>query len=945
MKSKFLTFILLTLLAIAPNAYSQNIGAIKGKIIDMKEGYSLAGATVRLGTTGMGAYTNKNGEFTIVKAPIGTHKLIVSYIGYKPYSQEIQVNSEKTLSLRIELEAVAIVKGDVLIIGEQLKGQAKALNQQRTNTNITNVVSSDQVGKFPDANIGDAMKRISGITMQYDQGEARFGLIRGTAAYLSSITLNGDRIPSAEGSTRTVQLDLVPADMVSIIEVNKAVTPEMDADAIGGSINLITKTTPNKSRVSATFGSGLNFLSEKPIWNGSLTAGTRFLDDKIGVVVRGSLNDHFLGSDNIEALWNEGPNGAAYLSDFQVRTYQIRRVRQSVSAGLDYKISPNHTIFFNTIYNHRNDWENRYRLRLRYDKGDKLNIDGTNYAGLPNSDGVVKNVSVYRQTKGGLNDNSNDNARLEDQRTFDFSLSGEHLFANILKMNWQGNWAKASEERPHERYIAYKNKKVSISPNISDENEPQYSFLDGTDLSKYSLDELTEQYQYTDDIDLNAKLDFELPLMAGNYKNKVKFGARIRNKDKKRSNNFYSYTPTDAALEVMTSASLSNKSDDNFLAGNYMSGDFVSNSYLGDLDFNNSSLFEKTDLKEEYAGANYSATEKITAGYLQLEQNIGSKFLVLAGLRIENTNVDYKANQFTFDEDNEDNPYIITPTEGNQNYTDILPAVHLKFSFSDDLIVRAAWTNTLARPNYYDLAPYREEKIADNELEEGNVKLKPTKSMNLDLMADYYLESIGIISGGVFYKKIDDYFYTNVTKNYLDPTTQKTFDTYYHPENGAKATLFGFEAAFQRQLDFLPGFLKGFGIYANYTFTNSNAEGLKIEGREQEDVALPGTANHMINASLSYEMYGVSARMSLNYTSDYVDEFYQSEFYDRYYDSQLFLDFNASYAVTDQFRVFMEVNNITNQPLRYYQGKNQNDRVMQAEFYNRRITAGIKFDL
>jgi outer membrane receptor protein involved in Fe transport len=127
-------------------------------------------------------------------------------------------------------------------------GQARALQQQRHSANITNVVAADQIGRFPDANIGDAMKRIPGIAVQVDQGEARFGLIRGTEPRLNSITLNGERVPSAEGEVREVQLDLIPADMVQSIEVNKAVTPDMDADAIGASVNIVTRQDPPGQR-------------------------------------------------------------------------------------------------------------------------------------------------------------------------------------------------------------------------------------------------------------------------------------------------------------------------------------------------------------------------------------------------------------------------------------------------------------------------------------------------------------------------------------------------------------------------------------------------------------------------------------------------------------------------------------------------------------------------
>src|SRR5690606_37844237 len=160
-----------------------------------------------------------------------------------------------------------------------LRGQAKALNQQRNNANITNIISSDQVGRFPDANIGDALKRVPRITMQNDQGEARNIIVRGLSPELNSVTINGDRIPSPEGDNRNVQMDLIPFDMISTIEVNKTLTPDMDADAIGGSVNLITRAVPNRERISATLSGGYAPIRDKGLYNGAFIYGNRFVDN------------------------------------------------------------------------------------------------------------------------------------------------------------------------------------------------------------------------------------------------------------------------------------------------------------------------------------------------------------------------------------------------------------------------------------------------------------------------------------------------------------------------------------------------------------------------------------------------------------------------------------------------------------------------------------------
>jgi len=225
------------------------------------------------------------------------------------------------------------------------------------------------------------------------------------------------------------------------------------------------------------------------------------------------------------------------------------------------------------------------------------------------------------------------------------------------------------------------------------------------------------------------------------------------------------------------------------------------------------------------------------------------------------------------------------------------------------------------------------------------------------LMAEHYFRSVGILSGGVFYKNLKDFIYTYRNNQYTAANFSADFPNQQNPipagenfqfvqqRNGDNVDVYGFEIAFQRQLDFLPGrFLKGFGVYVNYTNTNSRARGItNSDGEERTDVKLPGTAPHMFNGSLSWENNKFTSRVSLNYTSSYIDELGGDAFEDRYYDKQLFLDANAAYKITPKFRVFLEANNLTNQPLRYYQGISS--RTMQMEYYQARFNLGVKFDL
>ena len=217
--------------------------------------------------------------------------------------------------------------------------------------------------------------------------------------------------------------------------------------------------------------------------------------------------------------------------------------------------------------------------------------------------------------------------------------------------------------------------------------------------------------------------------------------------------------------------------------------------------------------------------------------------------------------------------------------------------------------------------------------------------MNFDIMGEHYFESVGILSGGLFYKNINDFIYTYISEAPDNSIAEDTegFDV-FQPLNGDSATIFGAEFAFQRQLDFLPGFARNFSLYVNYTYLSSSADGIRNEdGDERTDIDLPNTAPNLFNASLGYADKKLSARLSLNYSDSYIDEIGGSDFEDRHYDEQLFLDFNASYNITNNLSLYTSLNNITNQPLRFFQGESQ--RTQQAEYYGQSLTFGLKYDM
>jgi len=322
---------------------------------------------------------------------------------------------------------------------------------------------------------------------------------------------------------------------------------------------------------------------------------------------------------------------------------------------------------------------------------------------------------------------------------------------------------------------------------------------------------------------------------------------------------------------------------------------------------------------------------------------------VLAGVRVENTKLDSEGNRVVYIEEDEDagieESIEVEGVSDENSYTNVLPGIHFKYDLDNSTVLRFAWTNTLARPNYVDLIPRSEIVNEDEEVIVGNPELDPTTSMNFDLNAEHYFESVGIVSGGLFYKRINDFIYTYITEAEDDSFGSGTtgYDV-FQPLNGDSASIFGAEVSFQRQLDFLPGFARNFSIYLNYTYLSSSADGIRNEdGDERTDLDLPNTSPNMFNGSLGYADKRFSARLSANFSDSYIDEIGGNAFEDRYYDTQFFLDFNASYAITNNLRIYTDVNNITNQPLRYFQSVKE--RTQQAEFYSVRFTFGLKYDL
>ena len=532
-------------------------GDVSGRVSDAKSGDFLPGANVVLDGTNYGVSSDRSGMFKINNVPEGSYTLKVTYIGYGDYSETITIGSESMIvNVPLSVDYVAMEAVNVTGLSQ---GQAKALSQQRSAGNIKNVVSRDQMEKFPDQNVADVLQRLPGIALESDHGEGRYVQIRGAEATLNTTTINGVKVPSPE-DVRKISLDIIPSYSLGSVEVTKAITPDMDGDAIGGHVNLITKNAFDYDGqfIEAKVAGGHRPLYGKSGSMGAFTYGNQFMNGKLGLIVSSSYEFNDMKTDNIELEWDdkyewvtdvvdseedetyvvEEADGTI-LTDMQLKNYSLSRERVGITTGLDYKLGENSKLYLNLITNTYTDKENRNRLRYRFDKS----IDEeTPWSGYDPSDGMSVNLArIYRELK----------SRSSISKINSFSLGGEHALG-MLSMDWSMTQSYAEELRDPSLNAEFVVKDINWDYEYSDSNHPQVSnftdedgeAFDQHDLSKYELDAIEIEGDYIPSAkspngnlvsgdDQVMAFNVSMPLALGLANGKIKVGAKLSKKEKK----------------------------------------------------------------------------------------------------------------------------------------------------------------------------------------------------------------------------------------------------------------------------------------------------------------------------------------------------------------------------------------------------------------------------
>lgn len=874
---------------------------VKGVVSDALNKSKLSGASIKVSGSRKGTVTDVNGEFRLFLSS-AEKDLEISYLGYR--DTIITIGNDINATLTISLSSASQQLTNVIVSG-QLQGQAKALNQQKNADNILNIVSADQIGRFPDPNAAEAIQRIPGVNIERDQGEGRYVFIRGLAPQFTNINVNGEQIPSPEADVRYVALDAVPSDQLASIEVYKTLSPDLDGDAVGGSVNLVTRTASSQAgRVNGSIVSGYNALMKEPNIQGQLQLDKRFFKNKLGIMVNSNYYHNHLASDNWERALDD--------NELELRDYELVRTRTALSSTVDYSFNTRHELYFRTLYSRFTDREWRRR-----------------YVFVPDDEEIEK------LTKD----------RFESQSITTYNFGGKHAF-NGFYLNYEGQYSEGTQKTPYDHevgFIAGLPSTINYGGDFPVVQSPGFA-----DNSNYEFDGAEYGSTLAKDRNITGKFQIGIPYKIKNSSGVFKFGAKVRSKKK-------SYTILNDAYESEGGVPTLDNFDgdpvkDEFLDGRYALGRPLDVSAFTRYFNANPGLFELgvEDKAINEALEAFDAEEKVTAGFFMARHQF-NKLMILAGMRYEKTNVDYRSKDVLINA--EGDLQEIRNIAGSSSYDFVLPQGQFRYELSRYTNIRGAATFSYARPNFSEIIPSQEINAEDNIATIGNANLKPNKAFNTDLMIEHYFGNVGIASFGVFHKKLKDFIYRRVIFNANYPLTGTPAFTnidVVQSQNGNDASITGLEMVFQRKLDFLPGLLKNMSVYANYTYTHSKANiqartADAVNPNATEELKLPGQAKSVGNFALAYESNRLVLRLAANLNGSYLSEVGGSTEEDRYINNRMQLDFSSSYAVSKNFRVFAEALNITNQPFEAYMGTNK--IFVQREFYSWWARLGIKFDI
>ena len=941
-RSRILLGTCLSLAATLPTA--AYAGDLTGTVTDATDTRALQGAQLRIVELGRVAEADRDGTFRFSNIPAGTYTIEARYVGAEVRTMTVDI--PETGNARVNI--VLGTDGSILVLG-QSANQASALSRQRAADGIESVLTRDAVGQFPDQNVAESLRRLPGVNILNDQGEGRFVSVRGLDPELNATSVNGVRLPAPESDVRSVALDVISSDSIESIEVKKSLTPDMDADTIGASIEINTTSAfeRRKNLLTAKIEGSYNDYSEKLTPKGSIDFSQR-LGDNVGVSGGISYYQRKFETDNVEADgWNVTDDGLITTEEVNYRDYDVERKRLSANLNFDFRLGSSTKLYARGIYSQFDDQEYRRETSFKLEDAGELSGSGADVV-YSDADGEL---SVQRSLKD----------RFERQRIRSLVLGGE-TDSDGWHAKYSVSYAKSTEREngsidPANFERTFEDEGLDLGLDFADPRRPRYTvggsagaIADFSDPSQYELDsvQITGLSDSRDE-EWGAKLDLarEFAMDSGTFT--VQAGAKGRWRDKS-----YNLETQYWEMDGLTMADLVGNqtyriTDISPVLGKKGVRSFF-NANRGDFELNElDSLFDSSV-------EDYSVSEDVMASYL-LGRWDSDTLRVIGGVRYEHTKNDIRANTVTLIEEGGDLPdgseadedtVISTPNQFKRNYDHWLPSLTIRWEPQQNLVLRAAGYKSLVRPKLSKLAPrFTIEQNDDNEREGefGNPDLKPYEAWNFDAGVEYYLPNNGALSAGVFYKDIKNFI---VDTNLEDAGEYNgiAFDEATIPINGDSAKIWGLELSYTQALRFLPAPFDGFLMNANYTYTDATGK-VPTDGDigDLRKINLPAASKHTFNAALGYEKGPVSLRLAGTYRSKYLDELGDTAAEDRIIDNHFQLDLSAKYDVTKQVQVFYEWVNINNAKYYAYNNVGARQNLLQFEQYKwtMKFGARVKF--
>jgi outer membrane receptor protein involved in Fe transport len=898
---------------------------IKGRALDAGTGEPLVGASVKLGGTAYSTLVKLDGSFTLSKIPAGEYHVSISYLGYTNNSSEtiVKIAANETKSLQFYMTPAAKELASVTINGGSLNDRDQnGRRLEKMADPVLNVLSAKTLQLLPDITVANALQRVSGVTIEKSSsGEGRYPIIRGMEKRYINTLVNGIKIPSPDNKNRFIPLDLFPSELLERLEVSKSLTPSMEGDAIGGTINLVMKDAPSALLVQANLAMGfssilnnqsyqkfsagsisksspnemhgasytsvpsdfsvahLNYTARKAPVNSTmgLTIGNRFgKDKKFGFIVSGSYQDIFRGTNSTFFLPDAQPalNNTPQFVDLTGRKYSSESKRLGLNAKLDFQINKHNKIALFNTFVRLDDYQSRYI-----------------------SDTIALNSLVdekYRST-------------WQYQSIYNSTLQGQHSVTSSFNIDWSLAYSLANNHVPDQAEFVHEHPIVI------------------TQIAGDNLQSLSHVWTHNSDKDIAGYLNATKTAKVLGKRIDIKLGGLVR---KKTRDNFYnSYS-----LKPQLTAGSSNQTYTDINSAVWI--------------FNPASSGMPSP-----TGNNYNFTETVTAGYVQGKLQLSSKLEALGGLRIEHTQQHYDTQLGT----------EVAARNGTIYYTDLLPSIQFKYQINKSQSVRAAYYKALARPGFAELIP---DGPAEYETfpQKGNPQgLNHTTSDNIDLRYEFFPGKADQVLLGVFYKNINDPIEVAAVK------TGATAQTLI-PTNFGTATNFGFEAVIAK-------YFGNIGVSANYTYTQSeittsklysyrDASGQITSRTQSETRPLQGQSKHIGNLSLIYKnpKIGFDIQAALVYTGErvaLVSPYYGLDYWQA---PTTQLDLSFEKRIVKRLSFFGKINNLTNTAyiLQLHQSYNdylktsgsralalQTDAdhkiIVQKDFYKSTYLFGIRF--